>query len=480
MSLQLADRSVKLPRGIIEDVLVKVENFIFPVDFVILDMDLDVEVPLILGRPFLATARALIDVAGGKLVLRVGEDELTMTIPMAMKQSLHSDDSCFSVDTIDMSIVSCMQDLLSRDALELSLRNDGDVQENSEAEEMIAHLGASEQYALKNNFEKIEPRREARLKPSIEEPPVLELKQLPEYLEYAFLEEDSKLPVIIASGLSTAQKDKLLKVLKEHKRAIAWKISDIQGISPSFCTHKILLEEDFKPVVQPQRRLNPNMKDVVKKEVVKLLDAGMIYPISDSTWVSPVQVVPKKGGMTVVPNEKNELIPMRTVTGWRVCIDYRRLNEATRKDHFPLPFVDQMLERLAGHMFYCFLDGMSGYFQIPIAPEDQEKTTFTCPYGTFAYRRMPFGLCNAPATFQRCMLAIFEDLVENIMALYMALSGFFFPFPSSVVLFFPTPPSHVSYTLLPLLISFLLNFLGISSPESQSVSDQGMISLPFF
>ena len=185
------------------------------------------------------------------------------------------------------------------------------------------------------------------------------------------------MPVIIASGLSTAQKDKLLKVLKEHKRAIAWKISDIQGISPSFCTHKILLEEDFKLVVQPQRRLNPNIKDVVKKEVIKLLDAGMIYPISDSTWVSPVQVVPKKGGMTVVPDEKNELIPMRTVTGWRVCIDYRRLNEATRKDHFPLPFVDQMLERLAGHMFYCFLDGMSGYFQIPIAPEDQEKATFT-------------------------------------------------------------------------------------------------------
>ena len=296
--------------------MVKVKNFIFAVDFVILDMDLDVEVPLILGRPFLATARALIDVAGGKLVLRVGEDELTMTIPMAMKQSLHSDDSCFSVDTIDMSIVSCMQDLLSQDALELSLRNDGDVQENSEAEEMIAHLGASEQYALKNNFEKIEPRREARLKPSIEEPPVLELKQLPKYLEYVFLEEDLKLPVIIASGLSTAQKDKLLKVLKKHKRAIAWKISDIQGISPSFCTHKILLEEDFKPVVQPQRRLNPNMKDVVKKEVIKLLDAGMIYPISDSSWVSPVQVVPKQGGMMVVPNEKNELIPMRTVTGW--------------------------------------------------------------------------------------------------------------------------------------------------------------------
>ena len=112
------------------------------------------------------------------------------------------------------------------------------------------------------------------------------------------------------------------------------------------------------------------MKDVVKKEVIKLLDAGLIYPISDSSWVSPVQVVPKKGGMTVVPNEKNELIPMRTVTGWRVCIDYRKLNGVTRKDHFPLPFVDQMLERLASHMFYCFPDGMLGNFHIPISPED--------------------------------------------------------------------------------------------------------------
>ncbi|GJT81293.1 reverse transcriptase domain-containing protein [Tanacetum coccineum] len=116
------------------------------------------------------------------------------------------------------------------------------------------------------------------------------------------------------------------------------------------------------------------------KEVEKLLDAGLIYPISDSPWVSPVHCVPKKGGMTVVTNEENELVPTRLVTGWRVCIDYRKLNEATCKDHFPLPFMDQMLERLAGNEFYCFLDGFSGYFQIPIDPKDQEKTTFTCQY----------------------------------------------------------------------------------------------------
>ncbi|GJS91518.1 reverse transcriptase domain-containing protein [Tanacetum coccineum] len=130
-------------------------------------------------------------------------------------------------------------------------------------------------------------------------------------------------------------------------------------------------------------------------------------------WVSPVHCVPKKGGMTVVENEDNELIPTRLVTGWRVCIDYRKLNDATRKDHFPLPFMDQMLERLAGNEYYCFLDGFSGYFQIPIDPQDQEKTTFTCPYRTFAYQRMPFGLCNAPRTFQRCMMDIFHDMIEE-------------------------------------------------------------------
>ena len=161
------------------------------------------------------------------------------------------------------------------------------------------------------------------------------------------------------------------------------------------------------------------MKEVVKKEIIKWLDAGIIYPISDSSWVSPVQCVPKKGGMTVITNDNNELIPTRTVTGWRVCMDYRKLNKATRKDHFPLPFIDQMLDRLAGRTYYCFLDGYSGYNQIAIAPEDQEKTTFTCPYGTFAFRRMPFGLCNAPATFQRCMMSIFSDMVEQSIEVFM-------------------------------------------------------------
>ena len=138
------------------------------------------------------------------------------------------------------------------------------------------------------------------------------------------------------------------------------------------------------------------MQEVVRIEVLKLLQSGIIYPISDSTWVSPTQVVPKKSRVTTVKNEKGENVSTRLTTGWRVCINYRRLDVVTRKYYFPLRFIDQLLERVSGHPFYCFLDGYSGYFQIVITPEDQEKTTFTCPFGTYAYRRMPFGLCNSP------------------------------------------------------------------------------------
>jgi len=161
------------------------------------------------------------------------------------------------------------------------------------------------------------------------------------------------------------------------------------------------------------------MKEEVRKEVLKLLEAGLIYPISDSSWVSPVQVVPKKGGMTVVKNDRDELIPRRTVTGWRMCIDYRKLNEATRKDHYSLPFMDQMLERLTGQSFYYFLDGYSGYNQIAVDPQDQEKTAFTCRFTVFANRNMPFGLCNASATFHRCMMTIFADMVEKCIEVFM-------------------------------------------------------------
>ena len=179
--------------------------------------------------------------------------------------------------------------------------------------------------------------------------------------------------------LNNVETAKLLCELRKYRKAIGYSLDDIPGISPDLCMHRIHLEDESMTSVEHQMRLNPNLKDVVKKEIMKLLEAGVIYAISDSKWVSPLHVVPKKGGITVVANEKNELIPTKTVTGHRMCIDFRKLNMATRKDHFPLPFIDQMLERLANHSYYCFLDGYSGFFQIPFTQTIRRKRPSRVP-----------------------------------------------------------------------------------------------------
>jgi hypothetical protein len=245
------------------------------------------------------------------------------------------------------------------------------------------------------------------------------LKSLPFNLKYSFLEENETFPIIISSKLNAHQEGKLLQTMKMHKNALGWTIADIKGISPLICTQRIYLEKNARSSREMQRRLNSNMKEVVKTEVIKLLDNGIIYLISNSKWVSPTQVASKKSEVTVITNEKNKLIPTRTITGWRMCIDYMKLNLMISKDYFSLSFMDQILKRVAGHEFYCFLDGYSGYNLIEIALEDQEKTIFTCQFGTFAYRMMPFGLCNALATFQRCMLSIFSDMVERFLEIFM-------------------------------------------------------------
>ncbi|RDY03754.1 Retrovirus-related Pol polyprotein from transposon 17.6, partial [Mucuna pruriens] len=243
----------------------------------------------------------------------------------------------------------------------------------------------------------------------------MKLKPLLGHLKYAYLDAEQQLPVIIASNLPQEQEDKLLSVLRKHKKAIRWKLSDLLGINPSICMHRILMEEESKPIRQQQRRMNPTILDVVKKEVTKLLATGIIYLILDSQWVRPMQVVPKKSGITIRKNQHDELVPMRIQNSWRVCIDYRRLNQATRKDHFLLPFIDQVLEKVARKSHYCFLDDTcKSILHLKI-----NTTTFTHPFGTFAYTRMPFGMCNAPSTFQRCMTNIFLDLLQECMEVFM-------------------------------------------------------------
>ncbi|GJS47150.1 reverse transcriptase domain-containing protein [Tanacetum coccineum] len=426
MTLELADRSISEPIGIAEDVYVTVGKFQFPADFVVVDFEPDPRVPLILGRSFLKTSRALIDVYEGEITLRVGREAITFNLDQTSRYTANYNHMTANrIDVIDMACEEYSQEVLgfsnvissgnptpyydpivSTSSPTLTPFGDSDFLLFEEADSFLAieddptSPEVDPTYydpdgdillleAILNSDPSPPPPNQGSYLPefqkdlkiceanneksSVNEPPEVELKDLPPHLEYAFLEGNDKLPVIIAKDLKNEEKAALIEVLKSHKRAIAWKLSDIKGIDPEFCTHKILMEEDYEPTVQHQRRVNPKIHDVIKKEVEKLLDAGLIYPISNSPWVSPVHCVPKKGGMTVVKNDENDLIPTRLVTGWR----------------------------------------------IPIDPKDQEKTTFTCPYGTFAYRRMPFGLCNAPGTFQRCMMAIFHDMIEKTMEVFM-------------------------------------------------------------
>nr|GEY83559.1 reverse transcriptase domain-containing protein [Tanacetum cinerariifolium] len=404
MTLELVDHLISCPVAVAEDVFVKVGTFHFPADFVVVDFDADPRVPLILERYFLKTRRALIDVFKGELTLRVGKEAITFNLDQTSRYSANYNDLTVNrIDVTDMACEEYSQEVLgfsnaiasgnptpyydpivsttsptltpfgNSDAF-LALEDDPTSPEvnqsyvDTEGDIILLEAFLNDDPSLPppnqgNYLPKV--RKELKIceaktdKSSIDEPPEVELKDLPPHLEYAFLEGDDKFPVIIAKDLSVEEKTALIMVIKSHKRAIAWKLSDIKGINPEFCTHKILMEEDIEPAVQHQRRVNPKIHDVIKNEVLKLLDAGLIYRISDSPWASPLHCVPKNGGFTVVENEENELIPTPLVMGWRVCIDYRKLNEATRKDHFPLPFMDQMLERLAGNQYYCFLDGFS-------------------------------------------------------------------------------------------------------------------------
>lgn len=432
ISLVLADRSVKLPIGILEDLPVKIGNCEVPTDFVVLEMDEEPRDPLIFGRPFLATAGAMVNVRDGTIDLHLGKDHILHFDIKEMMKKPTTQGEIFYIDEMDALADDFLEELAIEDSLQHALTIERETQmiENKESDELVRRLDVHLEEDGEDEFMKLPQMTQHAASANIQEnlheadwselkAPKVELKPLPHGVRYAFLGPNETYPVIVSSELTENELSMLLNELKKYRKALGYSLDDIKGISPSLCMHRIHLEDESKTSIEHQRRLNPNLKDVVKKEIIKLLDAGVIYPISDSNWVSPVHVVPKKGGITVVKNENDELIPTRTITGHRMCIDYRKLNAASRKDHFPLPFIDQMLERLANHPYYCFLDGYSGFFQIPIHPNDQEKTTFTCPYGTFAYRRMPFGLCNAPATFQRAMMSIFSDFIEDVMEVFM-------------------------------------------------------------
>nr|GEZ24471.1 reverse transcriptase domain-containing protein [Tanacetum cinerariifolium] len=328
MTLELTDHSISCPVGVAEDVFVKVGTFHFPADFIVVDFYADPRVPLILERSFLKTKKALIDVFEGELTLRVGKEAITFNLDLTSRYSANYNDMTANrINVIDMACDEYSQEVLGF----------SDVIASGNATpyyDLIVSTTSPTLTPFRNSdflLEEVDAFLALEDDPtSLEvdqsyvdtEGDILLLKDLPPHLEYAFPEGDDKFPFIIAKDLSVDEKIALITVLKSHKQAIAWKLSDIKGIDPEFYTHKILIEEDFEPAIQHQRRVKPKIHNVIKNEVLKLLDAGLIYPISDSPWVSLIHCVPKKGGFTVVENEENELILTRLVTGWRVYIDY--------------------------------------------------------------------------------------------------------------------------------------------------------------
>ncbi|CAN6573144.1 unnamed protein product [Malus baccata var. baccata] len=323
-----------------------VNHLVFPADFYVLEMDESDHahsLPILLGRPFMKTARTKIDVYSGTLSMEFDGEVVNFNLSDSIKYP-SEDHSCFSIDIID-SLAQGYLDDLNDDALEKVITRGMELKTKG-TDSSVTHDIHGLGHAVAPSEDLIEA-------------PILELKPLPSHLKYIFLGENETLPAIISSSLTAQEEEKFLRVLKEFKSALGWTLADIKGISPTTYMHHIFLEEGAKPTREAQRRLNPPMMEVVKNEIIKLLDCGVIYPISDSRWVSPVQCIPKKSGVTVVANAENELVPQRIQTGWRVCIDYRKLNTTTRKDHFPLPFIDQMLESVFGDSFDSCLHNLS-------------------------------------------------------------------------------------------------------------------------
>ncbi|GKB13805.1 reverse transcriptase domain-containing protein [Tanacetum coccineum] len=383
MTLELADRSITHPKGLTEDIYFKVGKFHFPTNFDVVEFKADPQVPLILGRSFLRTGRALIDVYGEEITLREYAPELLGFSKSSGGNPTPTSEPLTSEFILEEIKTYLKDESISSEIDHADCDSKGDIC-------LVEKLLNNDPFQLPPmDLKKGEI---IKAKPSMEEPTELELKDLPSHLEYAYLEENDKLPVIIAKGLKDDEKEALLKVLKFHKRVIAWKITDIKGIDPHFCTCKILMEDDYKPTVQSQRRVNPKIHEVIKKEVLKLLDAGMIYPIFDSPWVSPVHCVPKKGGITVVANEENELIPTR------IEVDRAKVDVIVKLPH---PTTVKGARSFLGHAgFYrCFIQDFSNIAR-PMTLLLEKETPFVFSKDCIdAFETLKKKLTEAPILF---------------------------------------------------------------------------------
>eukprot|EP00253_Pinus_taeda_P031239 PITA_31239 len=351
--LQLADRSIIKTRRCIRRYFSLLRFLEYPVDFMILTPKSNLGGhPLILGRPWLATADASISCRSGDMYISDGNSTKKFNLYPLAKAIIEVGDNEWVKDEDTIQPVFTISEISEDSQILNTLENFETSSENDLT-----------QFQLDSDIEYLSSRQ-------------MSLYSMEEFGS-STIEIFPRKTLNINKNLEKSQQEELTKILQKHYTTFAWEYADMKGIDPKTCTHHIYIEENSRPIRQPLRRMNPNLREIVKEKLQKLLNVNFIYLISDSRWVSPLVIVPKKNGK------------------WKVCIDYRELNKATLKDHFPLPFIDQ------------------------VAPEDQDKTTFTCPWGNFSCRVLPFGLCNAPATFQRAVLGIFFDLIHDCVEVYM-------------------------------------------------------------
>ncbi|KAK1685727.1 hypothetical protein QYE76_046575, partial [Lolium multiflorum] len=303
--IQLANRETISPIGIVRDVEVLCGKIKYPADFLVLGSAASDYCPIIFGRPFLNTCGAIIDCKKEKILTKFAGESYEFNFSKFTKTPYKAD-----LPSNDFKMEQCASIVLvPNNPLQQHL-------ENSESEVFRKERDELEEIFLRQPILKHDlPVEDLGTTPPPKEDPVFDLKPLPDNLKYAHIDDKKIYPVIISSKLTEFEEERLLQILKKHRGAIGYTLDDLKGISPSICQHAINMEDDAKPVVEPQRRLIPKMKDVVRNEVLRLLEAGIIYPIADSRWVSHVHCVPKKGGMTVVPNDNDEHIPQRVVVG---------------------------------------------------------------------------------------------------------------------------------------------------------------------
>ena len=428
--LRMADQSRVLPVGRLSQVPTRIGELTYLLNFVIIRVDKGRPFPILLGRPWLYAARVIVD--WGQKEFVIGKPSVRIPWSLEEHQGETSESDGYTTDWTetedsDPSAVYLVQEfdgvtetdfdfpnpVIECGEPEENMKKEGPVEDRALGEASVPLTSGWIKEQIKGGELPTVGLTEGKsdlpwstIRATAEEQEPDQIKNVVRPSDYEKVEVQEGKSFFLSKSLSATEKKKYVKLLSEYVDVFAWASSDLTGIPLHLGEHRIDLVEGAVPVRQRQYRLNPKYSLMVKEEIDSLLAAGFIYPVNNSEWVSPIVVVPKKVGA----DGKVKI---------RVCQDFRKLNAATKKDYFPLPFTDIILDHVSGQECYSFLDGFSGYNQVFIRMADQLKTTFTTEWGTYAFNRMPFGLCNAPGTFQRLMMDIFQDFLRHFLEVFI-------------------------------------------------------------